>query len=120
MHGTASPISLGASCPSDYASGQTVSRRESWYKIEGKSARIRVRHLINIDGIFDSERLEGGHVYFINIQKLGTDKLLTKAGDGRKYSVWTTFSNTARAAPDRFYVVIDEAHRGMTAGRSAL
>jgi type III restriction enzyme len=89
-------------------------------KIEGKSDRIRVRHLVNIDGTFDSERLEGGHVYFINTQKLGTDKLLTKAGDGRKYSVWTTLSNTARAAPDRFYVVIDEAHRGMTAGRSAL
>jgi type III restriction enzyme len=28
-------------------------------------------------------------------------------------------SNTARAIPDRFYLVIDEAHRGMTGGRLA-
>jgi len=88
-------------------------------KIEGKSDRIRVRNLVNIDGTFDAERLEGGHIYFINTQKLGTDKLLTKSGDGRDHSVWATLSNTATEAPDRFYVVIDEAHRGMAVGRSA-
>lgn len=58
-------------------------------------------------------------MYFINTQKLGNDKLLTKVGDGRQYSIWTTLSNTAKALPDRFYVVIDEAHRGMAGGRGA-
>jgi type III restriction enzyme len=89
-------------------------------KIEGKSDRIyRVNQLIPIDSTFDAERLQGGRVYFVNTQKLGNDKLLTKVGDGRRYSIWTTFSNTAKAIPDRFYVVIDEAHRGMTGGRGA-
>jgi len=89
-------------------------------KIEGKSDRIyRVNQLIPIDAAFDAERLQGGRVYFINTQKLGNDKLLTKVGDGRQYSIWTTLSNTAKAIPDRFYVVIDEAHRGMTGGRGA-
>ncbi|MDP1904511.1 MAG: DEAD/DEAH box helicase family protein [Pseudomonadota bacterium] len=89
-------------------------------KIESKSDRIyRVNQLISIDATFDAERLQGGRVYFINTQKLGNDKLLTKVGDGRQYSVWTTLSNTAKAIPDRFYVVIDEAHRGMTGGRGA-
>lgn len=82
-------------------------------KIEGMSDRIRVRQLVTIDSSFDAERLAGGNIYFINTQKLGTDKLLTREGDNRQFTLWATLSNTARAIPDRFYVVIDEAHRGM-------
>jgi type III restriction enzyme len=82
-------------------------------KIEGKSDRIRVRHLVTIDSSLDAERLDGGHVYFINTQKLGSDKLLTREGDDRQFTLWQTLTNTAQAIPDRFYVVIDEAHRGM-------
>ena len=85
-------------------------------KIEGKSDRIRVRQLVNIDASFDAERLEGGHIYFMNTQKLGSEKLLTRKGDGRQYTIWETLANTAQAVPDRFYVVIDEAHRGMRSG----
>lgn len=88
-------------------------------KIEGKSDKIRVRQLITIDSTFDAERLESGRVYFINTQKLGTDKLLTRKGDGRQYTIWETLTNTAKAIPDRFYVVIDEAHRGMKSGNAA-
>jgi type III restriction enzyme len=82
-------------------------------KIEGKSDRVRARQLVSIDSSFDAERLAGGHIYFINTQKLGTDKLLTRQGDRRQYTLWETLTNTAEALPDRFYVVIDEAHRGM-------
>lgn len=82
-------------------------------KIEGKSDRIRVRQLVTIDASFDAEQLEGGHIYFVNTQKLGSEKLLTRKGDNRQYTIWDTFAKTATAVPDRFYVVIDEAHRGM-------
>lgn len=88
-------------------------------KIEGKSDRIRVRQLVTIDASFDAERLEGGHIYFMNTQKLGSEKLLTKKGDGRQHTIWETLTNTAQAAPDRLYVVIDEAHRGMRVGKAA-
>ncbi|HYG08915.1 MAG TPA: DEAD/DEAH box helicase family protein [Pyrinomonadaceae bacterium] len=88
-------------------------------KIEWSSDRIRTRQLVSIDSSFDAQTLTGGQIYFVNTQKLGADKLLTKEGDGRKFSVWSTFANTARAAPDRFYVVIDEAHRGMATGKLA-
>jgi type III restriction enzyme len=88
-------------------------------KIEGKSSRIRVNQLVTIDSTFDAERLDGGHIYFINTQKLGTDKLLTRQGDERQFPIWETFTNTAKAIPDRFYVVIDEAHRGMRTGSVA-
>ena len=46
-------------------------------------------------------------------------KWLTKKGDGRQYTIWETLTHTALAAPDRFYVVIDEAHRGMRGGKAA-
>lgn len=64
--------------------------------------------------------MEPGTIHFINVQKLGKDKLLTRGGiDARTHSIWSTFTNTARATPDRFYLVIDEAHRGMTDGKLA-
>lgn len=89
-------------------------------KIESKSDRVyRVNQLVTIDASFDAERLAGGKVYFINTQKLGSDKRLTKVGDGRNWSIWETLTHTAKAIPDRFYVVIDEAHRGMAGGKGA-
>ena len=63
-------------------------------KIEGKSDRIRVRQLVTIDATFDDERLEGGRIYFVNTQKLGTEKLLTRTGDDRQYSIWESIAST--------------------------
>lgn len=88
-------------------------------KIERQSDRIsRASQIVTIDSTFDEEVLQGGRVYFINTQKLGNDKLLTKVGDGRQYSIWQTLTNTTITIPTKFYVVIDEAHRGMSGGRS--
>ena len=89
-------------------------------KIESKSDKVyRVNQLITIDAHFDAPQLQGGRVYFINTQKLAVNQPLTNRGDGRQHLIWETLTNTARAIPDRFYVVIDEAHRGMTSGRGA-
>ena len=81
-------------------------------KIESKSDKIRVRDLVTIDSNFSAEYLEGGRIYFLNTQKLGSDKLLTGTSDKRQYSIWETLTNTAKHNPKQFYVVIDEAHRG--------
>ena len=89
-------------------------------KIESKSDKVyRVNQLITIDAHFDAPRLHGGRIYFINTQKLAVNQPLTNRGDGREHLIWETLSNTARAIPDRFYVVIDEAHRGMARGQAA-
>ena len=88
-------------------------------KIESKSDRIRVRQLVTVDSTFDAEQLAGGNIYFMNTQKLGTEKLLTRKGDRRQHTIWETLTNTAQAVPDRFYVVIDEAHRGMRTAKAA-
>ena len=79
-------------------------------KIESKSDKVyRVNQLITIDAHFDAPRLDGGRIYFINTQKLAVNQPLTNRGDSREHLIWETLTNTARAIPDRFYVVIDEA-----------
>jgi type III restriction enzyme len=70
--------------------------------------------LVVIDASFDQETFRGGVVYFLNIQKLGKEKGLVTTGDERTYTIWETVSNTVAARPSKFFVVIDEAHRGMT------
>jgi type III restriction enzyme len=88
-------------------------------RINQVSNRIGMERLLPIDAGFDREQLEPGTIHFINVQKLGQDKRLTRQGDGRTWPIWVTLSNTAKAIPDRFYVVIDEAHRGMTGATQA-
>ncbi|MDD3415948.1 MAG: DEAD/DEAH box helicase family protein [Lachnospiraceae bacterium] len=81
-------------------------------KVESKSDKIRVRDLVTIDSTFNAEYFEGGCIYFLNTQKLGSDKLLTGTSDKRQYSIWETLTNSAQRNPKQFYIVIDEAHRG--------
>jgi type III restriction enzyme len=90
------------------------------FKIESKSDKVhRVNQLITIDSHFDAPQLKGGRIYFINTQKLAVNQPLTNLSDGRQHLIWETLTNTALAMPDKFYVVIDEAHRGMTSGKGA-
>lgn len=91
---------------------------QSRLKIESKSDKIPVRDLITIDSTFNSEYLEGGCIYFLNTQKLGSDKLLTATSDDRQHTIWETLTNTAIRSPKKFYVIIDEAHRGTKASDS--
>jgi len=67
-----------------------------------------------LDAEFDAEQFPGGQVFFLNTQKLGKNSLLVSEGDRRNFPLWETINNTARARPGSFYVIIDEAHRGMT------
>jgi type III restriction enzyme len=70
-----------------------------------------------IDAAFDQEVLPAGGVSFINIQKLGKEKGLVTQGDRRTYTIWEIIRNTIAARPAKFFVIIDEAHRGMTEER---
>ena len=78
-----------------------------------------MRDLTTVESSFDAEYFEGGSIYFLNTQKLGTDKLLTTTSGVRQYSIWETLTNTARRIPKKFYVVIDEAHRGTNVSQQA-
>lgn len=72
-----------------------------------------------IESSFDQRELEGGKVYFLNVQKLSSSaKLTQEEGDKRSYSFWATLTNTIEARPDKFVIMIDEAHVGMKMEKS--
>jgi type III restriction enzyme len=92
---------------------------QSRRKISAASATFSNDDLVTLDADFDSERLEPGKVYFLNIQKLGAGTKLTTPGDDREHTIWQTIANTVAATPGSFWLVLDEAHKGMLEGREA-
>ncbi len=102
-----------------WLSDQPVLNEQSKKRIASASTKLGNSDLIIVDTDFDREYFAGGKVYFINTQKLGKDKLLTSGrGDKRTHTIWETISNTAKAKADRFYLIIDEAHRGTKVSRT--
>lgn len=102
-----------------WLSDQPVLNEQSKKRIASASTKLGSSDLVIVDADFDREIFVGGKVYFINTQKLGKDKLLTSGrGDKRTYTIWETISNTAKSKADRFYLIIDEAHRGTKVSRT--
>ncbi|HEY0394401.1 MAG TPA: DEAD/DEAH box helicase family protein [Candidatus Elarobacter sp.] len=89
-------------------------------KMLSTSSVLNLDTLRTIDASFDDEALQGGLVYFVNIQKLGKERPLVTPGDGRSHSIWEIIENTIAARPGKFFVIIDEAHRGMREARGEL
>lgn len=82
-------------------------------KMLATSSVLNSETLVVVDASFDVEILRAGTVHFLNIQKLGKDKSLVLQGDKRTYSIWDIIKNTIDARPGKFFVIVDEAHRGM-------
>lgn len=83
-------------------------------KMLAASSVLSSDRLVVIDASFDHETFRPGVVHFLNIQKLGKEKGLVTSGDERTYTIWDTVTNTVASRPNKFFVIIDEAHRGMT------
>jgi type III restriction enzyme len=83
-------------------------------KMLATSSVLDSERLVVIDAAFNQDVLRPGAVHFLNIQKLGKDKGLVTHGDGRTFTIWEIIKNTVDARPGKFFVIIDEAHRGMT------
>lgn len=78
-----------------------------------KADKIRRDQTVIIeDESFDQEVFDDGHIYFLNTQKLGKNSNLVRNSDSRQFTIWQTIANTIRHKSDRFYFIIDEAHRG--------
>jgi type III restriction enzyme len=82
-------------------------------KILQHSSVFSSHDVVMIDPTFSQEQFDGGKIYFLNTQKLGKESLLTRRRDMREYTIWETIENTTIAKPANFYVIVDEAHRGM-------
>ena len=68
---------------------------------------------------FHNQMLDDGKIYFLNTQKLSVKSRLVQHSDDRTYTIWEVLSATARKKGERFFVIIDEAHRGMLDKRGA-
>lgn len=101
-----------------WLSDQPELNEQSRRKIASASSRLRDANLVVIDSDFDQEMFDGGKVYFLNTQKLGKDKNLVKVkGDNRYFTIWETIQKTQDVLQDKFYLIIDEAHRGMNVSK---
>jgi type III restriction enzyme len=88
-------------------------------KMLDASADLRFDLLPEIDGTFNAETLAPGRVYFLNTQKLGAKADLVKRGPlvGRTFTFWDVVRKTIEDPVRTLYLIIDEAHRGMTETR---
>ena len=100
-----------------WLSDQPELNNQSRNRIYSATSRMRQHDLVIVESDFDAEFFDGGKVFFLNSQKLGKDKLLTRYGDGRHWTIWETIRNTQIRQPDSFYVIVDEAHRGMNVSK---
>lgn len=91
---------------------------QSLRKIRYASSVFGADDLITIDSSFDQATFTPGKVYFLNIQKLGRGANLITPGD-RNFTIWETITNTVDVTPGSFWLVLDEAHKGMLQGREA-
>jgi type III restriction enzyme len=87
--------------------------RQTARKILDASSRFGVEDLITIESDFQQRELEPGKIYFLNTQKLGKEKSLVLDGDKRHCTIWETVNNTIQRSPGSFWLVLDEAHKGM-------
>lgn len=92
---------------------------QSRRKILTAAASFGADDLVTIDADFDSERLDPGKLYFLNIQKLAKGTNLVTPADERDHTIWETITNTVEKSPGSFWLVLDEAHKGMLEGKEA-
>lgn len=87
---------------------------QSKRKIEADSSSFGPNDLEVIEAeSFGQHRFASGRIYFLNIQKLSKSSNLLKGGDKRRYPIWETIENTITESPSHFWLIIDEAHKGM-------
>lgn len=86
-------------------------------KMLGTSSVLAPKDLVVIDAGLDEETLSPGRVYFLNTQKLGKNSSLVRASDERSFTLWETLTNTVAEHSTNFYLIVDEAHRGMQEGQ---
>lgn len=103
---------------------------QSSTRLDQASDVLRNRRII-IEHPFRHRKLAAGNVYFLNTSKLQTNSLLVRGREERgtlagfdshpdtiPFTIWDTIQSTIEDPTLTLYMVLDEAHRGMS-GRTA-
>lgn len=83
------------------------------------SSDLRYDRLVEVSGTFNDEILDPGKIYVLNTQKLNAKADLVKKGPlvHRNFTFWDVVRRTIEDEHRTLYLVVDEAHRGMTEDR---
>lgn len=110
---------------------------QSRFRLMEASDKIESSDLVVIEPPFAKPRLDPGKVYFLNTGKLTKNSLLTRGHveveegevlpglhdaaqpDMQGWTIWETIANTIDDPDMTVYLILDEAHRGFRADRSA-
>jgi type III restriction enzyme len=110
---------------------------QSRFRLMEASDKIESSDLVVIESPFAEPRLVPGKVYFLNTGKLTKNSLLTRGHvelvegdvlpgmhdaaqpDMQGWTIWETIANTINNPETTVYMILDEAHRGFRADRSA-
>lgn len=100
--------------------------QQTRHRLEQASDRLRNR-LITVEHPFRYSKLRAGNVYFLNTSKLARNSLLVRGYDSEDvlpgleshpdtvpFTFWETLRNTIEDPNLTLYMVLDEAHRGMS------
>src|ERR1019366_10752673 len=89
--------------------------RQTRNRMLDASDLLQPRQLVVLENDFSDPVLRPSTVYFLNIQKLSKKSGLAQGGgDQREYSMWDVLAHTIEGDSADLYLVLDEAHRGMT------
>lgn len=88
---------------------------QSRRRIVSDANGLSADRFVTIENDFDRDTLAPGTIYFLNFQKLREGSLLTRIGDSRSSTIWEILTATQAARPGKLIVIIDEAHRGLSA-----
>lgn len=110
---------------------------QSRFRLMEASDRLHFSNLIVVENTFNQEQFEPGKIYFLNTQKFQKNSLLVRGHelgeepvasgqtsmdmrpDMRSFTIWDTIQNTIDDPDRTVYLVLDEAHRGMSASKSS-
>jgi len=97
------------------------------FRLMESSDRLRHTDLVVVENTFNRAKFDAGRIYFLNTQKLSKRSLLVRESedelddvfpemrpDMRSHTIWDTIRNTIEDPALSLYLVLDEAHRGMS------
>jgi type III restriction enzyme len=93
---------------------------QSKKKILATSEIFTPQRVQTVDVSFDQPTFDPGKIYFLNTQKLGQATTYTRESDARTNTLWDTISRTAAERPASFYLILDEAHKGVGRRRAEI
>ena len=88
--------------------------RQTRNRMLAASDLLGPKHLVEISDEFRDSALTPSVVYFLNSQKLSKTSRLVQKSNLREFTFWEVLAKTIAREDVTLYLILDEAHRGMS------